>query len=43
MGKQYLFLDVFMTQDLNIYPPDFGRINVKPALARRDHNKLLPL
>jgi len=28
-------LDVFITQDLKIY--------VKPALARRDWNKLLPL
>jgi len=24
-------LGVFITQDLDIYPPDFGRINVKPA------------
>ena len=32
-----------ISQDLGIYPPDFGRINVKPALARCDHNELLIL
>ena len=36
-------LGVYITQDLKIYPPDFGRINVKPALARREWNKLLSL